>query len=106
MNRIALKDFKFFDGTVLPAGTFISVPLYATLHDESTYSNPFKFDPNRFLSSNNHGSDGTRTQMVTSSMDYLSWGLGKHAWCVLFIWIKMRVHASSTARVGGWQPLN
>ena len=83
MNRVALKDFKFFDGTVLPAGTFVSVPLYAKLHDESTYSNPSKFDPYRFLSSNNHGD--TKTQMVTPSMDYLPWGLGKHAWCVLFI---------------------
>ena len=103
MNRVALKDFKFSDGTVLPAGTLVSVPLYATLNDEFTYSNPSKFDPNRFSSSNNHG---TRTQMVTPSTEFLHWGLGKHAWCVLYIWIKTRAHTSSTARVGGWQPLN
>ena len=82
LSRVALKDFTFSDGTCLPAGTFISVPLYTTHHDESRYSNPDEFDPDRFTMSEEHGGDGPKPQMVTPNADYIPWGLGRHAWCV------------------------
>jgi cytochrome P450 len=43
--RVVLKDFTFSDGVLIPAGTFICLPLYATHHDEQKYPNPFTFDP-------------------------------------------------------------
>lgn len=81
LARIAIKDFKFSDGTVLPAGTFVAVPLYATHHDESVYRNPDDFDPDRFVTSNEHG-NSSKIQMVTPTTEYIHWGLGKHAWYV------------------------
>jgi cytochrome P450 len=81
-SRLALKDFKFWDGTVIPAGSFLSVPLYATHHDETKYNNPYVFDPSRFEKWKEDGS-GPILQMVTPSVDYIPWGIGKHAWCVM-----------------------
>jgi hypothetical protein len=83
VSRLVLKDFKFWDGTVVPAGTFLSVPLYATHHDETKYNNPYVFDPSRFEKSKENGDGGSPIiQMVTPSVDYIPWGIGKHAWCV------------------------
>jgi cytochrome P450 len=82
LARLALRDFRFSDGTVLPSGTFISVPLHATHHDESRYRDPEVFDPSRFAVSKD-GGVGRHHQAVTPSVDYIPWGLGKHAWCVI-----------------------
>lgn len=34
MNRMALKDFTFSNGTVVPAGTIVGVASYGMHHDE------------------------------------------------------------------------
>ena len=89
--RVALKDFTFSDGVHIPPGTYTCLPMYATHHDEAKYPDPFTFDPERFVSSlQGDGTAGTAEkeggsrpqQLVTASADYLSWGLGRHAWCV------------------------
>jgi cytochrome P450 len=82
LSRIALKDFTFSDGSVLPIGTFLSVPQYATHHDESRYNEPFVFNPDRFAVSEEYEGGGSKFQLVTPSPDYVSWGLGKHTWYV------------------------
>ena len=110
--RVALKDFIFSDGVRIPAGTFICVPLYATHHAEGKYPDPFTFDPNRFVSgpqgdgkaSAAEKDGGSRPQaLVTASADYLSWGLGRHAWWVprLFMPCLQESHAHFVALEGG-----
>jgi cytochrome P450 len=84
--RVALKDFTFSDGVRIPAGTFICLPLYAMHHDEQIYPDPFTFKPNRFVSSVQNMSEEAgryRQQFVATGTNYLSWGVGRHAWCVL-----------------------
>ena len=113
--RVALKDFTFSTGVRIPAGTFICVPLYATHHAEGKYPDPFTFDPNRFISSpKGHGTasaaekdGGPRPrQLVTTSADYLAWGLGRHAWCVrrFFMLCSHGSHTYFIALEGGLRP--
>jgi hypothetical protein len=40
MQRVALKDFTFSDGTTIPAGQTVAVPGYAIHHDEVSVSLP------------------------------------------------------------------
>jgi cytochrome P450 len=83
VQRFAVKDFRFSDGTLIPAGTFVCVPSYAKHFDELIYSNPNDFDPGRYALSKEHDDDnGPKFQMVSSSLEYVTWGLGRHAWCV------------------------
>ena len=85
--RLALQDFTFSDGVRIPEGTFIGLPMHAMHHDERKYVDPFKFDPNRFVPSPEYAAaaekNGHRQQLAMTGADYLTWGLGKHAWYVL-----------------------
>ncbi|KAK1235310.1 hypothetical protein PQX77_001468 [Marasmius sp. AFHP31] len=74
--RVAMRDFTFSDGTVIPAGTQVALPSYFLLHDESRYPNPYTFDATRFL--DKHISNGSKHQLVSPSLDYVIFGLGKH----------------------------
>lgn len=71
MNRKVLKDFTFSDGTILPAGTYLSVASFATHHDEAIYANPYEFDGFRFA--NLREGDGEST-----------FEHERHSWCVDF----------------------
>ena len=83
---MAVKDFKFSNGTTIPAGTLLSLPMYATHRDEAIYSDPDVFDPYRFLKlrADMDETKGARYQMAASNVENLTWGLGRHVWCVAF----------------------
>jgi cytochrome P450 len=84
MSRVALKDFTFSNGIVLPAGTTISVPMCAIHHDEIIWPDPFTFDPYRSSRVREKNADDVKQQLVTSSPEFLPWGYRKHAWYVTF----------------------
>ena len=71
----------------LPAGTICVTPETATHHDPENYANPDTFDPWRFADlraeKGESGTGGLKHQFVSTSPSYISFGLGKHAWCVL-----------------------
>jgi cytochrome P450 len=75
-----MKDFTFSDGTLLPAGTFVCVPLYATHHAESLGDDAYTFNPFRFSAMREREGEISKHQMVTPGLDYVPWGHGKHAW--------------------------
>ncbi|KAJ7021773.1 cytochrome P450 [Mycena alexandri] len=79
MLRHAVKDFTFSDGTVVPAGTLIAVPILAEHHDERNYPNAQIFDPFRFSRMRDVAGEGLKHQMVTPSPSFLTFGLGRHA---------------------------
>jgi cytochrome P450 len=83
LSRKAVKDFRFSDGTFLPTGTLISLPMYATHRDEANYSTPDVFDPFRF-SRVREGCESdfnaAKYQMISSGTENLTWGLGRHVW--------------------------
>jgi len=88
LSRKAVKDFWFSDGTFLPTGTLISLPMYATHHDEAIYSSPDVFDPFRFSRLREgceSDSSAAKYQMIASGTENLTWGLGRHVWYVSFV---------------------
>ncbi|KAJ7170266.1 cytochrome P450 [Mycena crocata] len=79
MLRQATKDFTFSDGTIIPAGTLVGVPVLAEQHEEANYENAGSFDPFRFARMREEAGEGIKHQMVTPSPDFLVFGLGRHA---------------------------
>ena len=102
MQRLALKDFAFSDGTTIPAGQTVAVPGYALHHDgvrvllplilggslihfssQTIYDNPDEFDGFRFAKLREDEYDGvTKYQMANTARDYVPFSHGKHAWYV------------------------
>ncbi|KAF7351318.1 Cytochrome P450 monooxygenase 51 [Mycena sanguinolenta] len=80
LTRQVTKDFMFSDGTMVPAGTLIGVPILAEHHDEANYENADVFDPFRFSRMREKAGERIKHQMVTPTLDYLSFGIGRHAW--------------------------
>ncbi|KAJ7480630.1 cytochrome P450, partial [Mycena latifolia] len=86
-RKVVAKDgFRFSNGTVLPYGSFLSVAARPTHYDPSNYENPAGFDGFRFAREreeqkldNNPSKDIFKRQMVSTAVDHLPFGTGKHA---------------------------
>ena len=83
MQRLALEDFTFKDGTFIPKGAFVSVAQHATHTDAVYYDNPLVFDPWRFSRIREGEGNLTKPMATTASVEYIPFGLGRHAWYVL-----------------------
>ncbi|KAH8113856.1 cytochrome P450 [Phellopilus nigrolimitatus] len=87
MTRKARTDYTLGDGTRLPAGTFVACNAVATHLDERNYANARAFDGFRFARAGagaEGGAEagagaGARNQMVSTAVDYLPFGHGRHA---------------------------
>ncbi|KAF8575897.1 cytochrome P450 [Ramaria rubella] len=79
MSRKALKDFTFSDGTHIPKGGTVSAIATARQRDNEVYKNGAEFDPFRFSNVEDNCDLGTN-QMTATSLDYLPFGHGRHAW--------------------------
>jgi len=77
--RQVVKEFTFSDGTTVPAGTLVGIPVLAGHHDEANYANAGVFDPFRFSRMREQAGEGIKHQMVTPSPEFLSFGVGRHA---------------------------
>jgi cytochrome P450 len=80
MDRKALKDFTFSDGTFIPKGAFVCVASHATHTEGDYYDDPFVFDPWRFARMREGEGEATKQMATTASVDYVPFGLGRHAW--------------------------
>jgi cytochrome P450 len=83
-TRLALRPLKLSNGMTIPAGTVVSIPAIATHTDEITYPNPDEFDGFRFAKLRENEGD-TKTsrhgyQTVSTSSEYLAFGLGRRTW--------------------------
>lgn len=81
MTRVAMKDFTFSDGTRIPKGSFVSAAVASTHIDDRNYEDPTTFNPWRFADMRQDG-EATKYQMTNTTVDYIPFGLGRHAWCV------------------------
>ena len=79
-----MKDSIFSDGTFIPKGTRIGVPNQSLQHEKKFYENPNVFQPFRFAEMHKEGNGESRVQLVSTSIEYLEFGHGKHAWCDAF----------------------
>ncbi|EIW64803.1 cytochrome P450 [Trametes versicolor FP-101664 SS1] len=79
LMRVAHKDITLSDGTYIPKGTLLSVPVYSMHHDESLYEDAARFDAFRFSRMREQEGEAAKHQYVNTSIDYVSFGHGKHA---------------------------
>ena len=78
--RKAMKDYIFSDGTFIPKGTLVGVATRSLHYDKKFYENPNVFQPFRFAEMHKGDNDETKAQLVSTSTEYLDFGLGRHAW--------------------------
>jgi len=80
MGRTAASDYVFSDGTLIPKGTALFVPMRAIHRDETIYPNPSAFEPFRFADLREDGETGKgQYGMVSTSVEWLPFGHGRHA---------------------------
>ena len=68
------------DGTFIPRGTLVVAASGPLHHDESKYADPNVFDPFRFSRMREQEGESTKHQYVNTSLDYVAFGHGRHAW--------------------------
>ena len=69
------------DGTHIPRGTWVGVPLQAVHMDERFYAKPEMFDPFRFARMRTDpASEGERLDATQTSDKFLAFSYGRHAW--------------------------
>ncbi|KAF8341137.1 cytochrome P450 [Amanita rubescens] len=78
-KRKVLKDFTFSNGMTVPAGCLISLPHRAVQCDAVNYSDPDVFDGFRYARMREREGEGTKHGMVTTTNEYLPFGLGRHS---------------------------
>ncbi|KAF9264409.1 cytochrome P450 [Marasmius fiardii PR-910] len=79
LRRLAMKEFVFSDGTVIPKGAIVSTSPSAIHHDENLYENPHVFDGFRSYNKRLEEGESLKHAMVTPGVDYVAFGAGKHA---------------------------
>ncbi|KAF8330118.1 cytochrome P450, partial [Amanita rubescens] len=79
MLRKTLKDFTFSDGTTIPAGNIVSVPLISLHRDEAYYTDASKFDGFRFEKMGDREGESAKHQFDTLGTNYFLFGQGRHA---------------------------
>ena len=85
LTRKVMKDITLSDGTFLPKGTLVVAAAHSTHRDEVNYTDAETFDPFRFSKLREGEGEGLKHQFVNTSLDYISFGHGRHAWCVAYI---------------------
>jgi len=79
LQRTAVNDYTFSDGTMIPRGTMVAVALDNIYLNEKVYPDPLTFDPWRFVKLKEQDTSGKRFDMVTTGLDSLAFGHGRHA---------------------------
>ena len=69
--RKTVKPITFSNGVTIPSNTLLSATTMASQVDEDNYDDPETFNPWRFVQSKS---------FVTTGVDYLPFGHGRHAW--------------------------
>ncbi|KAI1791203.1 cytochrome P450 [Ganoderma leucocontextum] len=79
LTRKAMKDVTLNNGTVIPKGALVVAASYPTHHDDAIYEHANTFDPFRFSRMREGEGEGVKHQFVNTSLDFVSFGHGKHA---------------------------
>jgi hypothetical protein len=101
-TRLVLRPFTFSNGVTIPAGAVVSIPVRAVHTDERIFENPNEFDGFRFAKLRENGAETNGLQMTSTSVQNLSFGVGRHAWWaflrVLHPWYHFSISAISPGR--------
>lgn len=52
LHRVSVADYRLPNGAVMPAGTYVVVPVLAFHRDPKLFPDPERFDPDRFSEEN------------------------------------------------------
>ncbi|KAJ4481987.1 cytochrome P450 [Lentinula aciculospora] len=77
MSRLALKDFTFSNGTVIPAGTIVNVVAHGLHHDNAHYEDPETLNAFRFFDMRGED-ENIKHQMVGIDPSFALFGGGRH----------------------------
>ena len=83
LMRKAMRDYTFADGTLIPKGTLVGIGVNGVHFNDRLYENAREFEPLRFLDTDKADGEDTKHHFVTTGIDYLAFGHGKHAWYVI-----------------------
>ncbi|KAI9735351.1 MAG: hypothetical protein M1818_006546 [Claussenomyces sp. TS43310] len=78
INRIAHEDVTLSDGTKIPKGAILGVPITA-MTDGKYQEDPLTFNGHRFYDKRQQDGNESKFQFVTTSNDFIAFGHGKHA---------------------------
>ena len=81
--RKTMRDYTFADGTFLPKGTLAGIGVNEVHFDDKLYQNARVFEPFRFVNTKTMDEEGAKHWFVSTGIDYLAFGYGKHAWYVI-----------------------
>lgn len=103
LNRYALRDYTFKDGTFIPKGAFVTASLHSLHMDDNNYEDAATFKPWRFVEMRESGVEGeaTKYQFTNTSADYLAFGFGKHAWYAVLSSLRFPVYHRSEILTDG-----
>jgi len=85
VRRVVAKDgFRFSNGTILPHGAYLTVAARPTHYDNLNYEDATTFDGFRFARERaehhpNGSQDIFKRHMISTAVDHLAFGAGKHA---------------------------
>lgn len=79
---MVMQDITLSDGTYIPRRTVLVAPALATHQDRTLYTDADVFNPWRFVEMRETDETKLKYQFVSTSVDYIAFGHGKHAWCV------------------------
>ena len=75
-----MQDYTFSDGTFIPKGTKVAIPMHAIHHDEEIYPHANVFDPWRWSNMRQDETEATKYQMVSTGPEHVAFGHGRHGW--------------------------
>ncbi|PPR05227.1 hypothetical protein CVT24_010333 [Panaeolus cyanescens] len=82
MLRTAMEDYTFSDGTTIPKGTTVAVPMMPRHLNSSVYQDPHIFVPLRFVKLKAKEAEAQKAKkydLITTSTDHIAFGHGRHA---------------------------
>ncbi|KAI4213103.1 MAG: hypothetical protein LQ351_004257 [Letrouitia transgressa] len=79
MQRKAIQDYTFSDGTFVPAGNGVCVPQEALMHDPAVYPSPTEFNGYRFVTKE-AGVLRSSSKFTHPSWSFPFWGAVGRAW--------------------------
>ena len=84
-----MQDYTFSDGTFIPKGTKVAIPMHAIHHDEEIYPHADVFDPWRWSEMRQDDTEATKYQMVSTGPEHVPFGHGRHGWCASFRYMRV-----------------
>ncbi|EJD49223.1 cytochrome P450, partial [Auricularia subglabra TFB-10046 SS5] len=79
MDRKAMQDYTFSDGTAVRKGETVCVPAHATHLDDAVYPRAATFNGFRFYDAEEHEGLYLPNRLIATSTEFLAFGMGKHA---------------------------